>query len=333
MAQGSQTPRRPRYWLITAPRTASNLLVQILNLDEQGVRPAHLGGYFFLLSGMTRFRLNRRSPDNWTDEERSELDGLIQQSCDAFLDHIEAAEKDGQTLYVKEHANLLNSPFYESQHVYGTQEGEQKPRLFMTEGIQNPSRSPLNLTVLPDEFLQTWNPTFLIRHPAMVLPSLYRTCQTDAEVEDFGRPNKWPMPAEVTMKWNRTLYDFYAAYFDESSIWPIVLDADDVMTSPELVSKYAQLAGLDHTKVRYSWGQCSEEKVNKMHPLEQKMLTSVITSTKVDQSKIAAGIDIDQEVIKWKSEFGEEGAQRLEQWVRDAMPHYNYMHSKRMRLE
>jgi len=30
-------------------------------------------------------------------------------------------------------------------------------------------------TVLPDEVLRQWNPAFLVRHPALPSPSLYRT--------------------------------------------------------------------------------------------------------------------------------------------------------------
>jgi hypothetical protein len=43
--------------------------------------------------------------------------------------------------------------------------------------------SPLNQTVLPDDFLLCFKPTFLIRHPALVFPSYYR-----AHVNTFGKP-------------------------------------------------------------------------------------------------------------------------------------------------
>src|SRR5690606_7516389 len=56
MAQGENgTPIKRRFWLITSPRTASNMLVKILNLDEQGVRPGPMaGGYFFLPAAVER---------------------------------------------------------------------------------------------------------------------------------------------------------------------------------------------------------------------------------------------------------------------------------------
>ncbi|KAF5010791.1 hypothetical protein FDECE_3088 [Fusarium decemcellulare] len=333
MAQGKDSPQRRRYWLITSPRTASNLLVKMLNLDEQGVRPAKEGGYFFLPSIPRRFGLITKPMESWTEEERKALDQSQQECFDKFQDHITAAERDGEILYVKEHAIMLNSPFFESNHVHGTSEVEGEPRTLLTKHVPHPTRSQHNLTFLPDEFLNTWHPTFLIRHPAMMFPSLYRTCLTDLEVDGFKRDGREPMKTEVTTKWTRNLYNFYSNHFEKDSLWPIVLDADDVMTCPELVAKYAQLAGLDDSKIRYSWDKASAEKLNKLSPMEQRMLSSINASSKIDKSKVAGSINIDEEAVKWRSEFGEEGGRKLEQWVRDAMPDYNFMFSRRLRLE
>ncbi|KAM5343886.1 hypothetical protein ACJ41O_012423 [Fusarium nematophilum] len=337
MTQDKESRQRPRYWLLTSPRTASNLLVKLLNLDEQGVRPAQGGGYFFLPSVPQHFDLNNKPMDTWTQEERTGLDDIHQECFDRLQEHIFAAEREGQITFVKEHVMMLNNPFFEAQHVYGTKHVPGEPKSLLMKGIKHPSldpsRSPLNLTLLPDEFLKTWNPTFLIRHPAMVLPSLYRTCLCDIEMNGFTRAKKEPMAAEVTTKWVRSLYDLYSAHFVDDPLWPIVLDADDIMTCPALVAKYAQLAGLDDRKVRYSWDKASEEKVNKLSSAEQRMLSSINASTKVDTTKVAGSIDIGEEAVKWRNEFGMEGAQKLEQWVRDAMPDYKFLYSRRLRLE
>ncbi|KAF4960214.1 hypothetical protein FGADI_1234 [Fusarium gaditjirri] len=307
MAKDTNSPQRPRYWLLTSPRTASNLLVKMLNLDEQNVRPASHGGYFFLQSLPKHFLLAEKPIDKWTEEESATVNKVIQECSERFQDYIAAA---GRTV--------------------GSQK-EAVPLPMM--GINQPTRSPLNLTLFPDEFLKTWNPTFLIRHPALMIPSLYRTCFGKMEWEGFKRPRKEPMTAEVTTKWHRTLYDFFSEHFANDSIWPIVIDADDVMTCPQLVGKYAQLTGLDETKVRYSWDKAGDEELNKLSHVEKRMLSSINASTTIDQSKVAGKVDIDQEVVKWKTEFGEEGAQKLERWVRDAMPDYEFLHSRRLRLE
>ncbi|KAG4263165.1 hypothetical protein FPRO03_10528 [Fusarium proliferatum] len=333
MAKGANSPQRPRYWLLTSPRTASNLLVKMLNLGEQNVRPAIHGGYFFLPSLPKHFLIAEKPMDTWTEEESATVNRAIQECSERFQDYIAAAEKEGQIIYVKEHSIMLNHPRIEDNHVNGSTGSQKEATSIPMKGIAQPTRSPLNLTLFPDEFLKTWNPTFLIRHPALMIPSLYRTCSGTMEWEGFKRPRKEPMAAEITTRWHRTLYDFYSEHFANDSIWPIVIDADDVMTCPQLVGKYAKLTGLDESKVRYSWDKAGEEVLNKLSHMEQRMLSSINASTTIDQSKVAGKVDIDQEAVKWKAEFGEEGAQKLERWVRDAMPDYEFLHSRRLRLE
>ncbi|KAM0345013.1 hypothetical protein ACHAPU_006896 [Fusarium lateritium] len=333
MTQSAQSEQRPRYWLLTSPRTASNLLVKMLNLDEQGVRPANHGGYFFLPSMPRHFFINEKPMDTWTDEENKTASKLTQQCSENFQDYIAAAEQEGQNIFVKEHTLMLTHPHYENHYMHTPQEVQSEATSLPIRNIAQPTRSPFNLTLFPDEFLKTWNPTFLIRHPALVLPSLYRTCLCDLELDGYKRPGKQPMATEVTLRWQRTLYEFYAEHFAGDSVWPIVIDADDVMTCPPLVSKYARLSGLDESKVRYSWDKANEQQLNEMNSGVKRMLSSINASTTIDQSKVAGNMDINQEAIKWASEFGEEGGRNLERWVRDALVDYNFLHSKRLRLE
>ncbi|OBS24678.1 hypothetical protein FPOA_05218 [Fusarium poae] len=333
MAQGAQTRQRGRYWLLTSPRTASNLLVKMLNLDEQGVRPSHNGGYFYLPTVEKHFLLERKPMDTWTEEEKASVDGIIQQSSQRFLEYIAAAEQEGQKIFVKEHSIMLNHPRVENHYLHGSKEDCDITGAtpISIKGIPEPTRSRLNLTLFPDEFLKTWKPTFLIRHPALMISSLYRTCQGPMDFNGIHRPKQEPCTAELSMRWHRTLYQFFAEHFANDSVWPIVLDADDIMTSPQLVSKYAKLAGLDDSKVIRSWDKAGDQEVNKMSTVEQRMLSSINASTTIDNSKIAGNVDIDKEVAKWTKEFGEGEAKKLEKWVRDVMPDYEFMHSKRMR--
>ncbi|RYP24052.1 hypothetical protein DL765_000780 [Monosporascus sp. GIB2] len=322
-------PTQPRYWLITSPRTASNMLVKILNLDAQGVRPAENGGYFFLPAVMKRMA-QLDSMNTWTEKQRTEIYEAHQQCFDNLQDYIAKAENEGQIIYVKEHAVTLNDPVKENAYVHGHDAGESKP--LRARGLEDHSRSKLNLTCLPDAFLKTWNPTFLIRHPAMMFPSLYRAL-SDIELDGFKRGKKDPEYSQVTLRWIRSLYDFYAAYFPEGNTWPLVLDADDVMQNQELVSRYASMAGLDPEKLRFTWERVPQEAIEKMPSVHQRMLSSIMASDRVDTSKLAGNIDIAKEAIKWRSEFGDEAGAKLERWVKDAMPDYEYLHSKRLKME
>ncbi|KAI0435457.1 hypothetical protein F5Y09DRAFT_293600 [Xylaria sp. FL1042] len=327
-------PSQPRrYWLLTMPRTASNLLVRVLNLDEQGVRrPAFHGGYFFFPSMIARLQLYNKQTA-WSPEDRLKIEEGVKKSFDSLQDHIEAAEENGEKIFVKEHISFLNEAHYEQEVMFGTKAGEDTvPNPIAARGFSQSTRSSLNHTSLPDEFLKTWFPTFLIRHPGMMLPSLYRTAQ---KVVIYGnrRANDEPYEIETTTQFVRCLYDFYINHFGEDSQWPIVLDADDVIASPEIVRKYAKLVGLDPEKLMFSWEKASQEKIDKLGAPAKVMLSSINASTGVDKGKMAGDMDIDAEAEKWKAEFGEEGGKKLEKWVRAAMPDYEYLHARRLRLD
>ncbi|KAI1746917.1 hypothetical protein F4782DRAFT_523029 [Xylaria castorea] len=323
--------QKSRYWLLTMPRTASNMLVRVLNLDEQDVRPARNGGYFFFPGMLARMNLFDKPSEEWTPEEHAVVKGDTQKSFDALQDHLKAAEEEGKKIFVKEHISFLNSPYYEQEYAFG----KAKDCLIETanaRGVTQPTRSSLNLTSLPDEFLKTWHPTFLIRHPALMFPSLYRTALKGVEMDGKGRAQPEPYEVEATLKFARTLHEFYSDYFGKNSQWPILLDADDVMASPEVVMRYAELVGLDPEKLKFSWEKMSQEQIGKMRSAEQIMLSSINASTGVDKGKMAGNINIDTEAEKWRKEFGEEGGSKLERWVRAAMPDYEYLRSKRLTL-
>ncbi|KAK4141551.1 uncharacterized protein C8A04DRAFT_14036 [Dichotomopilus funicola] len=335
------TPPR-RYWLLTSPRTASNMLVKILNLEAQAIRPVFQGGYFFLQSTALRFPFHTKPMRDWTPDERAAVDTAQLEAFTKFQDHIAASEHDNQTIFVKEHAVMLSHPLFESQHAFGPDAGlsSDQPTPLPAHGVDSPTRSPLNLTSLPDEFLKTWYPTFLIRHPALVIPSLYRSRANQASVDSDQVP-QLPLLPETTMKWTRSLYEFYRAHFasspppeGEENRWPIVLDADDIMTSPALVQKYASLTGLDPERLRFNWQKASAEEMEKLNPMHRAMVGSIMGSEKVDLSKVAGEeLDIAAEAEKWRVEFGEEVGRRMEGEVRGMMGDYEVLRAARLRVD
>lgn len=64
----------------------------------------------------------------------------------------------------------------------------------------------------------------------------------------------------------------------------------------------------------------------------QHMLGSLNSSEKIDLTKVVGDVDISEEAVKWKAEFGDEHARKLETYVREAMDDYEYMRSKRLTL-
>ena len=102
------------------------------------------------------------------------------QACQAGVDALEkyetTAEAEGKIAFVKEHAQYMSEPVSRFQFLLGEGSVNESPWTVQTPGVYGTgtAQSPLNKTLLPDSFLKTWLPTFLIRHPALTFPSQYR---------------------------------------------------------------------------------------------------------------------------------------------------------------
>jgi len=277
-----------------------------------------------------------RHLDEWTPSERTALMSSYQTCFDALQTQVETAATLGKDILVKEHATWLMEPVAETEWVFGENSTHESPWTVKVKALPEQTRSALNETVLPDEFLKSWLPTFLIRHPALVFPSSYRTC-VDLNGAEAARTES-AHALEMTMHWSRTLFDWYALQIKTSAsdsdpevTWPIILDADDIMMEPEVVIRYSETVGLDPTRLKFSWVPASEEELGKMHGTERRMRSTMSASTGIVDGKTSIDLDVNVEAKKWRLEFGEDEGQKIEKWVRAAMPDYEYMRAKRLR--
>ncbi|KAF2810312.1 uncharacterized protein BDZ99DRAFT_570901 [Mytilinidion resinicola] len=331
----ARPPRR--FYLLTYPRTASNLLVRILALEDQAdIFMGEKNSYFFggaMASRMHMLKITGRRPEDWTQEERTSLTENYQEGFDALHRHVEAAEALGQHVFVKEHLPWFIDPISEAKHLFGENSTDELPWTVTTSLA--PKHSPLNESILPDAFLRTWFPTFLIRHPALAFPSCYRT-SVDNEGAEAARSQHAVNQVEMSVHWSRALYDWYTHQPEESgsnddATWPVILDADDVIEDPDLVRKYSRMVGLDPSRLKFAWASASEDELNKMDDMARRMTSTLDASTAIVSGKTSIGLDIDEEAKKWKVEFGEEEGERIERLVRAAMPDYEYMKARRLR--
>jgi len=317
------------------PRSASNLLVRMLALEGQpDLIPRQNGGYFFMdaIKKMSALDLRMKHVDDWSPEERAEMKQCYQDCFDAFDEHIKKTDAEGKITFVKEHSAFLLEPTAISKALYPDREVKEEPWTIQRPGVTEVgARSPNNFTMLPDDFLKTFLPIFLIRHPALAFPSLHRKMEElkDAgDVDVSGQP-----PAQETimrMKWSRILYDIYRNTSTEDDIWPVVIDADDIINHPEVLVQLCEITGLDKTKLKFSWEPATESELGGMTGLAKAMLSTVIASSGLIKDKAATDLDIDVEAKKWKTEFGESEGGEIEKLVRDAMPDYEFLRSKRM---
>ena len=153
-----------------------------------------------------------------------------------------------------------------------------------------------NPTWIPDDVYTSLSPLILIRHPARMIPSFYRT-QTNVfklhiTDQDFAM---W-----ASLRWLRLIFDSYRGLYSDSDelvhphsscstingtkkqpIWPLVVDAEDVVYSTQAIaSKLCDIWNIDSSGVQYSWKAIPSEE----RPEDKIMCTffdTLLSSTRV----------------------------------------------------
>ena len=331
------------FYLITYPRVASNLLVKILSIQNQpNVISNNLSGYFFLPAFLyaQQNKLRLKHVDQWSLEEKLQMRLIYQDGFDKLQAFVDRAEHENKILFVKEHADFMADPAKLSQFAWShhaVNESAWSIQVPSSYGWQ-PAYSPLNDTILPDSFLRKWHPIFLIRHPALVFPSYYRAI-IDNEGRDVAAARKEPLNMVMTMRWSRRLYELYTTLHPTDNPWPIIIDAEDIINSPQVIYQLCTLMGLDTTKLQFNWERMPEEERERMAkvatPVVARFMSTIWASEGIDKSKTPRSeyVNVDAEAVKWREEFGEADGCRLEKWVRSALPDYEFMRQKKLRTE
>jgi hypothetical protein len=168
--QEEQSHRPRRFFLITQPRTSSNLLLRILALKEPpNVAFSKDGGYFFRpVFGLSHQLKNRsKHVEEWTQEERTQMMQSYQNGFVKLEEHVEKARAEDKIVLVKEHSSFLTEPTARTRFLLGQNSVKEAPWTVQVPNTYAPevTHSVLNETVLPDRYLQTWRPAFLIGLP------------------------------------------------------------------------------------------------------------------------------------------------------------------------
>ncbi|KAF7128510.1 hypothetical protein CNMCM5793_003298 [Aspergillus hiratsukae] len=339
----NQSPSPSRLLLISVPRTASNLMLKILNISRQKVMTSKKGGYFFFDAFTTVAHDGRLSKpiEEWSEAEKQEIRDAFQKAVDALEECSQRAEQEGKIAFTKEHAFWFTNPVvFEGQT---EQAASFRPHIPEKYGPSH-TFSPLNQTVLPDEYLRTWRLTFIIRHPALAFPSLYRAKEKFLETGLLKTETTGTLATNMTLNWTRMLYDWCLEQPGPTGK-PLVVDAQDVIHNPQVVVRYCEETGLDRDAVQFEWESKQEPLDLKALSLESRkiepdggfgkageriMLSTLMDSTGIIKDNTPTAVDITAETRQWKKEFGDEVATMLEKMVRDAMPHYEYLRSRRI---
>ncbi|OBT70475.1 hypothetical protein VE03_00276 [Pseudogymnoascus sp. 23342-1-I1] len=335
--------RKPAF-ILSHPRTASNLFMKIFK-SHPDVVPAEypfLDLFFFgiesqcdrngpeMEAARAKFQEKTGVPRLYHDSFKKleqdicraneQVSYLVSKGC--LEDCSAYSSAKGKVAFVKEHIHLFLKPSVIDSNLENPRPSREIPQI-QPKGPQ--VRISTNPTLLPDDFMLSVAPVFLIRHPALVFPSWYKLSKEGlgADVDDSD------FPVEASFQWSRILYDWYLktwAITSSSSPQtqrrkPAVIDADDTMSDRAALERLCRQLELDPQYLSFEW------QVAKTGLLP--WLSSIQKSTGVDMSKLSKGVDTQREFVKWENEFGFRVAQKLLHFVELAMPDYEYLLAQR----
>lgn len=335
--------RKPAF-ILSHPRTASNLFMQVFK-SHPDVVPAEYPFFDLFFFGIesqcdrdgpemdaarTKFREKTGVPRSY-QESFKKLEQDIRRASDqvsllvpkGYLDGCSAYYSvKGKVAFVKEHVHLFLKPSVIDSNLENPRPHRGIPQL-QPKGSR--VRISTNPTLLPDDFMLSVAPVFLIRHPALVFSSWYKVSK-----EGFGADvNDSDFPVEASFQWSRILYDWYLNMWSVTSSRspqtqhrkPAVIDADDTMSDRAALERLCRQLQLNPQHLSFEWQVATTGLV--------PWFSSIQKSTGVDMSKISKGVDIQREFVKWENEFGSHVAQKLLHFVELAMPDYEYLLAQR----
>ncbi|PLB34773.1 uncharacterized protein BDW47DRAFT_120123 [Aspergillus candidus] len=328
-----------RIFLFAQPRTTSYLLTQMLGLKGQPRvhwEPSCVS-VFAPIAGLL-IELEDKPVEQWTADEKSRVRAGFQQAFDALDRYLRDGETRDKIVFAKDHCNLMWNPAA-GDGKRSTAPGDPYFTVGPPDEVVDEATTVKNPTILPDGYLGSWIPVFLIRHPALVFPSFCRGALEAAAqstlCHDRMKIGKH-LREQLSFSYTRCLYDWYTNYFREmgekdgaSPTSPVLLDSSDLINEPRLVFALAEKLGLDQSKVQFTWDSGGYSYADESKNIFRRTLNS---STGVIKNK--AVVDPNMVVLeqKWKEEFGDELKDVISNCVRAAMPDYEYLRDKRLRI-
>ncbi|KIK65767.1 hypothetical protein GYMLUDRAFT_158851 [Collybiopsis luxurians FD-317 M1] len=204
-----------------------------------------------------------------------------------------------------------------------------------------------NPTFVPDRFMNTLTPIFIIRNPARMIPSWYKNIS-----EHFGgttKDSEWHFTA--SFHWCRIVHDYYDEYFKAHprpgySNVPLVVDGDDlILYTTDIMEQVCELIHLDSSAVKYTWETSDpysswpaaaapeDMKSPAVRNVIEAFGGNIARSTGVvrDPKKYEKPLILEEEAKKWEEMWDKDVANDLLEAARKAMVDYDYMMERRIR--
>ncbi|RMZ13215.1 hypothetical protein D0860_02661 [Hortaea werneckii] len=352
MASNNPIPNPRRIFIFDNPRTCSHLFSKLfanhpeLELLYHPFLPAALYGPERYQQKTKHCAAADEVQRKWgTSEEFREWNVVTYESANRKLvKEIEAAERQrlrlkpswDKSIFCSEHLNALMKHDWMLSHLRSPARNPSTPNPPGTASSTNET-TLTNPTYIPETLLATLTPILLIRHPALSIPSSWRTeskiKNLSIEDEDFY--------LLTTYRWSRDLLTYLhhqsTASSTPSTSWrkPIIIDAYDVVHRTGAVTgKLCGELGLDPAGVQECWRKLPREEWPG-HSVVVAYTRDLLGSGGVERGvgkPLEENFDIEVETEKWKGEFGEEVGRKLRERVEAEMADYEYLLSFKMEV-
>lgn len=171
--------------------------------DQPGFLEGRTEYYFFdAMAHRCDSGIYAKNVDTWTAEEREAMRKHYQECFDSLQSSLVKARKENKKLYAKEHSSFMVQPPASSRLFFG-EDNVKEPAWqvnFDSDAEFNYKIESINELVIPESFLAIANPTFLIRHPALVFESQYRA-RIAIDGKDQAKNVTPSVPLDMTMRW------------------------------------------------------------------------------------------------------------------------------------
>lgn len=200
-----QQPPHPIF-LISVPRSGTNLFMHLFSEHPQIVQKDYSFFHAYLWGPENQRGKTVEDSDNPSGLplHGSLLDETFQKAYDRLESSIASIIQDQsspKTVLLKDHSTmLLRTEFCRSQkpdwaspsrEIAKAIESVTSSNPALSKPSLSPSGSIRNPTYLPDEFLGLFSPVVLIRHPAILIPSLHRAMLSQNEVLSLDQLYEW----------------------------------------------------------------------------------------------------------------------------------------------
>lgn len=180
-----------------------------------------------------------------------------------------------------------------------------------------------NNTILPDEFLMSSTPIFLIRPPA--LHALMCSCSKGSDRLSLDG---------ATLSWSRMLFDWYRKFdrpgTEKQPPKPIVIDATDFKTPSAFLRRLCVMTGLDPDKLTFGRDAASAGDLSTQSIPRKKMTGTMSGWTGVLAEKAGKDDSVANEVQNWRVECPKDISTWMEVALLREAEHYEYLRASRL---